>query len=257
MNTRIILCLVVALGLLGSASSVHAAGAGEKPPELEWSFDGLFGTFDRAQLQRGFQVYRTVCAACHSLERIPFRQLSALGYSEGQIKAIAMDYMVEDGLNDEGDMFMRAARAGDNFPSPYPNKKAAQFANNGAYPPDLSLIVNARAGGADYISALMTGYEDHAPEGYELMTGQHWNKYMPGHVISMPPPLVDGQVMYEEEGIPQTAQQYAEDVSAFLAWTANPDMELRKRTGIKAFIFLLAFTLIMYAVKKKVWKDAH
>lgn len=250
-----ILAVLTILAFLASPAPLRAAEGGTPPPDINWSFDGVFGTFDRAELQRGFQVYRQVCAACHSLNRIAFRNLADLGYTEGQIKAIAQEYSVEDGPNDEGEMFIRPALISDYFPAPYPNKQAAKYVNNGAYPPDLSLIANARSGGANYLYGLMIGYHE-APEGTELLAGQYWNEYMPGHVIAMPPPLADGQVMYEDDA-PQTVQQYAHDVAAFLTWASNPELEKRKRTGTKVFLYLLVFTFVMYGVKKKIWKNAH
>lgn len=241
--------------LLCFAAPAMAAGDAEKPPKQSWSFQGVFGTYDRGALQRGFKVYREVCAACHGMDRLHYRNLTALGYDESQIKAIAGDYMFEDGPNDEGDMYERPGRPGDRFKNPYANRQAAMYANNGAFPPDMSLLVKARHGGADYVYALLTGYEE-APEGTELMQGQYWNRYMPGHVISMAPPFSDGQIAYED-GTEGTASQYARDVAHFLAWAAEPHMEARKRTGVMVMLFLLAFTGIMYAVKRKVWSNLH
>ncbi len=234
-----------------------AAGAHHAPalPKQDWSFNGPFGTYDRAALQRGFQVYKQVCAACHSMKRVAYRNLSALGYTEGQIKAIAAEYSVIDGPDDEGEMFERPAKPSDKFKSPYTNDNQAKASNNGALPPDLSLIVKARVGGADYVHALMTGYED-APEGVEMASTQHWNKYFTGNKISMPAPLAEGAVAYED-GSPTTVEQYASDVSQFLAWAAEPEMEVRKQTGIKAILFLLVFAGLMYGVKRRLWARWH
>ena len=242
------------LALIVMPLAAHAAGGSVKPPKQEWHFSGMTGTYDKAAMQRGLKVYREVCAACHGLDRVYFRNLEALGYDEGQIKAIAADYTVIDGPNDEGDMFERPARLSDNFPNPYANKQAAVYAN-GAFPPDLSLMTKARANGSDYLVALLTGYEapDH-PE--DVPEGKHWNKYFPGHVISMAPPLSDGQVSYED-GTPETLEQYAHDVTSFLTWVADPYMEDRKYTGIKVLLFLIIFAGIMYAYKKKIWADVH
>jgi ubiquinol-cytochrome c reductase cytochrome c1 subunit len=244
---------VLALGLVPAVNS-HAA-EGEKLPHLHWHFDGITGSYDKSALRRGYQVYREVCAACHSMEKIYYRNLTELGFTEEQVKAIASENLVVDGPNDEGDMFERPALPSDAFVSPFPNKKAAAFANNGAYPPDMSLLAKAKYGGADYIYALLTGYEE-APAGVELLDGQYWNKYMPGHVLAMAQPIDDGMVSYED-GSPETLDQYAKDVSEFLTWAAEPKMEARKQTGIKVFIFLLAFAVVMYGVKKKVWADIH
>ncbi len=193
--------------------------------------------------------------ACHSMSRLSYRNLSALGYTEGEIKAIAADVMVTDGPNDDGEMYERQGRPSDPFKSPYPNVQAAKAVNNGAYPPDLSLIAKARAGGADYIYAILTGYEE-APVNKELLPGQHWNKAMAGNIIAMPAPLTAGQVAYGD-GTDQSVDQYARDVAHFLTWAAEPHMESRKRTGLKAFLFLLVFTGVMYAVKRKIWSSVH
>jgi ubiquinol-cytochrome c reductase cytochrome c1 subunit len=241
--------------ILISAAPAYAAGEYVKPPDINWSFDGPFGTYDRAALQRGFKVYKEVCSACHAMKRVAYRNLSALGYSDAQIKTIAAEYMVMDGPNEEGEMFERAARPSDRFKSPYPNENAAKFANNGAYPPDLSLITKARHGGADYIYGLLIGYEP-PPSDKVLLAGQHWNKYMPGHVIAMAAPLTDGQIAYED-GSPQTVDQYARDVAHFLTWAAEPEMEQRKRMGVKVILFLIVFAGIMYAVKRKIWAKVH
>ncbi len=243
-----------------TATNVLAAGDAPEPPAQDWSFSGPFGTYDRAALQRGYKVYSEVCAACHSMKRVYFRNLEALGYNENQIKNIASNYTVTDGPNADGDMFERAARLSDPFPSPFPNKQAAKAAN-GVYPPDLSLITKARAHGADYIYAVLTGYEEAPHEfiehnGGPLSDGQYYNKYMPGHVIAMAPPLSSDQVAYED-GSPTTVEQYAHDVSHFLTWAAEPEMEDRKRLGIQVLLFLLVFTGIMYGVKKKIWADVH
>lgn len=249
------LCLLTMTLIVFASPAAHAAGGGYPPPDKDWSFEGPFGTYDRAALQRGLQVYRSVCAACHSMDRLHYRNLEALGYNENQVKNIAAEYTVMDGPNDEGEMYERPAVPADPFVSPYPNEEAAKYANNGAYPPDMSLIVKARGGGADYIYALLTGYEE-PPEGKELMPGQYWNKYMPGNVIAMAPPLSDGMIAYED-GSPETVSQYSKDVTHFLAWASEPHMEDRKQTGIKVIFFLIIFAGLMYAVKKRVWKDVH
>jgi ubiquinol-cytochrome c reductase cytochrome c1 subunit len=235
------------------------AGKGHAPkpdlPSIDWSFNGPFGTYDKAQLQRGFLVYKQVCSACHSMTKNHYRDLAALGYNEGQIKTIASEYTVMDGPNDEGDMFERPARASDKFKRPYENDKAAAYANGGALPPDLSLMTKARKGGADYVYALLTGYEA-APAGVTLLTGQHYNKYKDGNIIAMAAPLSEGQITYED-GSAQTVDQYSRDVSAFLAWAAEPEMEDRKRMGAKVVIFLAFFAFIMYLTKRKIWEKLH
>jgi ubiquinol-cytochrome c reductase cytochrome c1 subunit len=242
----------------GESESGHDAASGHGSQiiaELPWSFDGIFGTYDRGALQRGFQVYKEVCAACHSMNRLAYRNLSDLGYNDAQVKTIAADALITDGPNDEGEMFERPGRPSDRFKSPYANVQQAKYANNGAYPPDLSLIAKARHGGADYIHAILTGYED-PPANKEIMPGQYWNTAMNGNVLAMPPPLNAGQVTYAD-GSPESVDQYARDVAHFLTWAAEPHMEERKRTGVKVFLFLLVFTGLMYAVKRKLWSDIH
>jgi ubiquinol-cytochrome c reductase cytochrome c1 subunit len=239
----------------GGTPKAQASEGAVHPAQQSWHFDGFAGTYDRGALQRGYKVYREVCAACHSMKRVHFRNLEALGYDESQIKTIASGYNVTDGPNDEGDMYERPARPSDAFPSPFPNKNAAKFANGGAAPPDLSLITKARHDGPNYVFSLLTGYEE-PPHGEMLNDGQHWNKYFPGHKLAMAPPLSDDQVAYED-GTPQTVEQYARDVTEFLTWAADPYMEERKRTGRATLIFLLVLAGIMYAVKRRIWADQH
>ncbi|MCB1557059.1 MAG: cytochrome c1 [Alphaproteobacteria bacterium] len=234
----------------------HASGGHtEAPPEMHWSFDGMTGTYDRGALQRGYQVYREVCSSCHSMDKIAFRNLADLGYTEEEIKAIASEYEVEDGPGEDGEMFMRTATPADYFPAPFPNKEAAMYANNGAAPPDMSLLAKARHGGANYIYGILTGYED-PPAEVHLMSGQHYNKYMAGNVLAMAPPLTDGQVSYAD-GSPETVMQYAKDVATFLSWASEPHMEARKQTGFKVLFFDLILAGLMYGVKRKIWADAH
>ncbi len=244
-----IFVLTLAVLMLAPAAA-HAAGAGEPVPEQHWQFSGMFGQYDKAAMQRGLKVYREVCASCHAMKLVNYRNLTALGYSIDQVKNIAAEYSVMDGPNDEGDMFERTARPSDAFVSPYANDQQA-VAVNGALPPDLSLITKARASGPDYLYALLTGYE----EGHKnVPAGKAWNKYFSGNIISMANPLSDGMIGYED-GTPETAVQYASDVTNFLTWAADPHMEERKRTGIKVLFFLLAFAGLMYAYKRKIWAD--
>lgn len=258
--------------LVGQAGPAAAAGEAAHPPERSWSWTGPFGSFDRAAAQRGLQVYVNVCASCHSLKHVYYRDLRQLGYSETQVKNFAATFSVTDGPDENGEMFERPAEPSDTFASPFPNKQAATAANGGAYPPDLSLIVKNRAhgfgsiganflamlqirgysSGADYLSALLTGYQDPPPEGVELMAGQWYNDYMPGNAISMPPPLYPDAVEYED-GTEATPEQMAYDVSTFLAWAAEPRLEQRKETGIKVMLFLAFFTGLLIAVKRNIW----
>ena len=248
--------LVVALGA-GLGTALHSgqlqAAEGVAVPAQSWSFDGIFGTFDRAALQRGFQVYSEVCAGCHGLEYVAFRNLADLGYSEDQIKAFAAERTVIDGPNDDGEMFERDAIPSDRFPSPFPNDKAAAANNGGAVPPDLSLMAKARAGGPDYIYALLIGYEE-PPADFELTEGSSYNKYFAGHQIAMAQPLDDDAVEYAD-GTTASLDQMSRDIANFLMWTAEPMLEVRKRTGIKVILFLIVLTALFYAVKRKVWSD--
>lgn len=245
----------VTLALVITTSSLALATEAVTPPTQKWPHHGVTGTYDRAALQRGFQVYKEVCSACHSMKLLSYRNLEALGYSPEQIKAVAAEYTVTDGPNDDGDMFERPARPSDRFKSPFANDKAARAANGGALPPDMSLLVKARHHGEDYIQALLTGYKE-PPADVTLLPGMYWNEYFPGHQMAMAPPLTEGQVSYAD-GTTASVEQMAHDVTQFLAWASEPHMEERKRTGIKVVIFLLAFAGLMYAVKRKVWADVH
>ena len=241
-------------GLVLGTASAQAAEA-IHIPEQDWSFDGPFGLFDDAQLQRGLQVYKEVCAGCHGLKYIAFRNLADLGYDEEQIKAFAAEAIIEDGPNDDGDMFERDGRPSDYFPSPFPNDKAAAASNGGAVPPDLSLMTKARVGGPDYTFALLTGYEE-PPEGFELMEGLSFNKYFPGQQIAMAPPLYEGGVEYAD-GTEAPVEQMAYELTNFLMWTAEPKLEERKSWGIKVMIFVFVFTVVLYLAKRKIWRDVH
>jgi ubiquinol-cytochrome c reductase cytochrome c1 subunit len=221
--------------------------------KLVWPFEGIFGTFDRQAAQRGAQVYFEVCGACHGLYNLYYRNLEGIGFSEAEVKALAAKYNVMDGPNDAGEMFERPALPSNKFATPYPNKEAARAANNGAYPVDLSLIIKARADGANYVYSILNGYNE-APEGFHLMNGLYYNTYFPGHQISMPPPLTADQVTYSD-GTKATVDQMAKDVVVFLQWAAEPEMEDRKSLGLKVMIFLACFTVLFYFAKKKIWKD--
>ncbi len=244
---------IAALAFALAAPAVLAAGDEIPAPKQKWSFDGAFGTFDRGELQRGFQVYKEVCAACHAAKYVAFRTLRDIGFSEAEVKALAATYEVTDGPDDSGEMFKRPGRPSDKFPSPFPNEKAARAANGGAYPLDLSLIAKARAQGPDYLAALLSGYSQ-PPAGFQLGEGLHYNKYFPGQQIAMPQPLNPDQVTYAD-GTKATVEQMSRDVSAFLMWTAEPKLEERKRLGFKVMIFLLILTGLFIAAKKRVWAD--
>ena len=274
---RLAAMVVAASVLSGAATAAFAAGGDQpKPPRESWSWSGPFGTFDRAQTQRGFKVYKEVCSACHSLKLVAFRNLSDKGgpeFSAAQVKALAATYQVKDGPNDKGEMFERPGRAADYLPSPFPNEETAK-ASLGGVPPDLSLIAKARTyergvllslvdlvtqyqeQGPDYLNALLMGYVD-PPAGTTVPNGLNYNTYFPGHMISMAKPLNDGQVDYTD-GSPQTVEQYAKDVTAFLMWAAEPKMEDRKRIGAFFMILMILLAGFTYFTKKKVWSNvAH
>jgi ubiquinol-cytochrome c reductase cytochrome c1 subunit len=248
-----------------------------KPAEQSWSFAGVFGKYDKAQLQRGLKVYKEVCSACHSMKRVAFRNLEDLGYTEAQIKAFAGEYEVQDGPNADGEMFTRKAVASDYFPSPFPNVEAAAAANGGAAPPDFSLLAKARGvergfpqflydmiplvggyqeGGPDYIHALITGYQE-PPAGVQVAEGTHFNPHFAGGIaLKMAPPISDDQVTYDD-GTPTKLDQYATDVAAFMMWAAEPKLEERKRTGFMVMLFLLALTGLVYLTKRAVYAGKH
>lgn len=242
-----------------------------------WTFAGIFGTFDKNQLQRGFQVFKEVCASCHGLRLVAFRNLSEKGgpeFSEDQVKALAATYEITDPEVEGG---VRPGIAADRWPSPFATEQDARDANGGALPPDLSVMAKARGtsqpfpwwllnyvtpyaeGGVDYMHALLTGYEETAPEGFDLPDGKYYNHYFPGHAIGMPPPLADGLVAYEAgengESVPQTMDQYSRDVSAFLMWAAEPHLVARKEAGFQVMAFLFLFVVLLYLVKRKLWAN--
>ena len=224
--------------------------------KTKWSFEGIFGTFDRASLQRGYQVYQEVCSGCHSVQHLSYRNLSEKGgpeFSTEEAKAIAAQFEVEDGPNSDGEMFMRPGRLSDKFVKPYPNVEASTAANDGAYPPDMSVLTKARAGGADYIYSLLLGYEE-APTGFELDDGVYYNKYIPGNKIKMSAPLSDGLVEYSDSTQATTAQM-AKDVTTFLVWAAEPHLEAQHRMGFKAIIYLIILFTLVYMSKQKVWSQ--
>ena len=222
--------------------------------KIDWSFKGVTGKFDRASLQRGYQVYTEVCASCHSMNLVSYRNLGEPGgpeFSVEQVKAIAANFEVEDGPNSDGEMFTRPGRPSDKFVSPYPNVQAATAANGGAYPPDMSVLVKARKGGSDYIYSVLMGYED-PPAGFELEEGVYYNKYMDGQKIKMSNPLSEGIVTYAD-GTQTTQAQMAKDVTTFLTWTAEPHLETRHKMGVKVIIFLTIFTLLVYLSMRRIW----
>jgi cytochrome c1 len=270
---------ILALTLAGFAAAASPVLAQEHdtpiPPRVKWTFSGPFGKFDQAQLQRGFKIYREVCANCHSMSMVAFRNLADAGgpgYSEAQAAAVASEYKIKD-LDDSGQPIERAGRVADYFPSPFPNDLAAKAAHGGTVPPDFSTLAKARTyergfpwfvfdiftqyqeQGPDYIVALLQGYVD-APKDFQVPPGGNYNKYFPGHSIAMPPPLQAGQVTFDD-GAPQTLDQYTKDVASFMMWAAEPHMVARKRLGFQVMIFLIVFAGLMYFTKKKVWSAVH
>jgi len=240
--------------IMGTINSVSSEENKSEFMKNNWSFEGVFGTFDRASLQRGYQVYQEVCSGCHSVQHLSYRNLSEKGgpeFSPDEAKAIAAQFEVTDGPNEDGEMFTRPARLSDKFVSPFPNVKAAAAANGGAYPPDMSVLAKARKGGANYIYSLLMGYEE-APAGYELDDGVYYNKYMPGQKIKMAEPISDGAVEYAD-GTETTKAQIAKDVTTFLVWAADPHLEARHKMGFKVFFYLIVLLTLVYLSKQKVW----
>ncbi|WP_375695112.1 cytochrome c1 [Bartonella sp. AC90GZZY] len=274
--------LVVIVAMSFSAQSL-AGGASDQeegfisfplqvPKKQEWSFSGPFGFYDKAQLRRGLKVYKQVCSSCHGLKYVAFRNLKALGYDQEQIKVLAGQYEVRDGPNREGKFFKRAGVATDYFPSPFAYEEEARQVLNGAYPPDLSLMARARGvslpfpalitdvlthydtAGPDYITALLTGYQE-APKKVKVADGYWYNPYfIASNFLTMAPPLSDGVVAYED-GTPETVEHYARDVSAFLMWSADPHMEIRKKTGFRVILFLIIFAGLVYILKGRIWRS--
>jgi len=244
---------LIVTGLSVFAGTAIAADDGETPPmHVSWSEAGPFGTFDRASLQRGLLVYENICSNCHALTHLYYRDLEGIGFTPAQVKGYAAKFMVEDGPNDDGDMFERPAKPSDHFKAPFPNEQAARAANNGANPPDLSLVVKAREGHENYIYSILNGFVD-APAGLELQPGMYYNKYFEGHQIGMPPPLADGVIDYPD-GTQATVPQMAHDVTTFLAWASEPSLEARKQMGFKVLVFMAIITGLLYFVNKKIWK---
>ena len=249
-KNKIILVLLFSLLLTKPLFSAEQV----EPIKVDWSFKGLTGKFDRSSLQRGFQVYKEVCSSCHSMQYLSYRNLGEQGgpeFTEQEVKAIAASFEIEDGPDTQGEMFTRPGRPSDKFKNPYSNVQAAIAANGGAYPPDMSVLVKARKGGANYIYSVLVGYED-PPPGITLDEGVYYNKYMIGNKIKMPNNLIDGLVDYSD-GTESTVDQMAKDVTTFLAWAAEPELEERHRTGVKVIIYLLLLTTLVYLSMKKIW----
>jgi len=249
----LLLAIILGCGFTGIARAEEEA---KTPPHQQWPFEGVFGTYDRAALQRGYQVYKEVCSVCHPVKHLHFRNLEELGYTEDQVKGIAAQVQVTDGPNDQGEMFQRPARPSDKIPGPFPNDQAARAANNGALPPDLSLITKAREGGPDYVYAILTGYKD-PPAGFKMNEGMYYNEYFDGHQIKMPPPLTQPDQVKYADGTQASVPQMAHDVVNFLSWAAEPNLDERHRIGFKVILFLLIASGVFYAAKRKIWARVH
>ena len=249
---------LLAVALLAPVKA-WAAGEVKEPKDVTFSFEGPFGTFDRAALQRGFQVYKEVCAACHGMQYLRYRNLGdpgGPGFSEAEVKAIAAQYQVMDGPNDDGDMFERPAEPKDPFYQPFANEQIARLANNGALPPDLSLMTKARDGGPAYLYSLLVGYGEELPADITVPAGMHYNPYFPGEMIAMAQPLYPDQVVYAD-GTEASISQMARDVTTFMHWAAEPKMEQRKETGFVVMTFLVILAVLLYFTQRKIWSDRH
>ena len=249
---RIIFFILI---FLFSNINVVASGSGNDLPKHKWSFKGLTGTFDKSAVQRGFKVYREVCSGCHSMSLLYYRDLIDIGFSREEVKAIAAEYTVIDGPNEEGEMFERPAKPSDRFVPPFSNEQEARVSNNGSYPPDLSVITKAKKHGPDYIFNLLLGYTD-PPVDFELGEGMYYNKWKEGHQISMAQPLDEGYVDYDD-GTENTLPQLAEDITTFLVWSAEPELEERKKLGIKVILFFIVLGSIVFIVKNRLWREIH
>ena len=256
MRKSIIAALAVAILTLSPALSLPVLA--EEGPELKhqsWPWLGVFGKYDQAQLKRGWQVYHEVCSNCHSMKLVAYRNLAAIGFSEDEVKAFAAEKQVKDGPNDQGEMFDRAARPSDRIVPPFANDQASRAANNGALPPDMSLLAKARKGGPDYIYALLNGYKDTPPEGFTLNDGMYYNEIFAGHQIAMPPPIAGDDMVTYADGTKATQAQVTQDIVAFLNWAAEPELDVRHSLGIKVLGFLVVLTALFYALKRKIWSD--
>jgi len=224
----------------------------KKPMQYEFSFDGIFGSLDKNSAQRGLQVFTEICSSCHGLDHLAYRNLEEIGYNKKQINNFASQFQINDTPDENGEISLRNAIYSDKFVNPYPNVEAAKASNNGAYPPDLTLIIKARKDGANYLRSLLLGYEE-APEGFDIGEG-YYNKYMAGNIIAMPQPLYGDDVEYQD-GTEATLEQEVIDIVTFLTWASMPELETRKSAGIKVIIFLIVMTFFFFLSYKKIWKD--
>ncbi len=252
---KLILTVLAALSVAGVSQTAlaHEGPALQKPG---FSFEGVFGHYDQAALKRGFQVFHEVCSNCHGMRLVAYRNLKEIGLTEDEAKAVAAERQIQDGPNDEGAMFMRPGRLSDHYIPPFANDNAARANNNGALPPDLSLIAKAREGGPNYVYSLLLGFDEAAPEGHTVPDGMFYNAYFPGGNIGMPPQIMDDLVTYAD-GTKATKEQLAHDVVSLLNWAAEPELDARKTLGLHVMIFLTVLTALFYALKVQIWKDVH
>lgn len=253
---KLILSALVAAGLTGVSGAALANEGGAALMKPDFSFNGVFGHYDQAALKRGFEVFHQVCSNCHGLRLVAYRNLADVGLTADEIKAVAAERDIDDVPNDEGIVSKRAGRPSDKYIGPFPNDMAAAAANGGALPPDLSLMAKARVGGPNYVYSLMLGFSEEIPEGHVMPDGKYFNTYFPGNNISMPPQLMEDLVTYSD-GTKATPEQMAQDVSTFLNWTAEPELDVRKALGLKVMVFLAVFTALLYALKRQIWKNVH
>lgn len=251
-SMRKLFTAIAAAATLAVATPALANSGANKLEHKEWSWQGMFGQYDKAQLRRGFQVYKEICATCHSMNLVRYRNLMDIGLSEDDVKALAAANEVQDGFDDTGAPKMRAGLPADKLHAPFPNEKAARAANGGALPPDLSLMNKARKSGPDYVYTLLTSYEDPMPADFTLMPGMYYNPAFPGHQIAMPQMIFDEGVTFAD-GAPNKKENITADVVAFLNWTAEPELDVRKGMGLKVMIFLAVMTALFYALKRQIW----
>ncbi|CAA7620055.1 cytochrome c1 [Magnetospirillum sp. UT-4] len=253
---KLVLSAIVAAGLTAVGGTAQASGGGEPLMKPGFSWEGVFGRYDKGELKRGFEVFHQVCSNCHGLRLVAYRNLAAVGLDQEEIKTVAAERELPDAPNDEGMVSPRPGRPSDKYIDPFPNEKAAASANGGAAPPDLSLMAKARVGGPNYVYSLMLGFVENPPADHPIPEGKYFNTYFPGNAISMPPQLMEDLVTYAD-GTKATPEQMAKDITAFLNWAAEPELDERKSMGLKVMIFLLVFTAMLYALKRQIWKNIH
>ena len=251
---RVFILILIKIFFLTSFALASESSNSLPLKKVKWPFDGPLGTVDREAAQRGYKIYKEVCATCHNLEQVAYRNLQEIGFSIEETKALAAQHEVDDGPNDEGLMYKRPGLPSDHFAKAFPNENAARATNNGAYPPNLSLIIKAREDGANYLYSLLTGYSN-PPSGDKVPDGMYYNPYFISNAhISMAPPLADGMITFDDQS-PNDIDHLAKDIVIFLQWAAEPEMEKRKRMGLKVILYLVVMTGLFYVAKKIVWRN--